>query len=166
MRLASCGITRAGTCCRPATLGEAGSLTTLPIAFNTRAGVHLFAGEFTEAAAMAAEAESVSEATSSSIAPYGALALAVFRGQEAEATALIETTRKDVEHRGEGEGLTFVHWATAVLGNGLARYEDALAAAEKGNRGLAHTVVRQVGAGRAHRGSGAKRGARARGQRP
>jgi len=115
---------------------ETGSLTTLPIAFNTRSGVHLFAGEFTEAAAMAAEAESVSETTGSSIAPYGALALAVFRGLEGEAAALIGTTRKDVEHRGEGEGLTFANWATAVLYNGLARYKDALAAAEQATEDL------------------------------
>jgi DNA-binding CsgD family transcriptional regulator len=33
--------------------------------------------------------------------------------------------------RGEGLGLTFVPWATAVLYNGLARYEDSLAAAER-----------------------------------
>jgi hypothetical protein len=55
---------------------DAGALITLPIAFNTRARVHLFAGEFTEAASLAAQAESVAEETGSSIAPYGALALA------------------------------------------------------------------------------------------
>jgi DNA-binding CsgD family transcriptional regulator len=32
---------------------------------------------------------------------------------------------------GEGMGLTMVHWVTAVLSNGLARYEDALGAAEQ-----------------------------------
>jgi hypothetical protein len=49
--------------------------------------VHLFAGEFTEAASLVAQAESVAEATGSSIAPYGALALAVFRGQQAQAAS-------------------------------------------------------------------------------
>ena len=33
--------------------------------------------------------------------------------------------------RGEGQGLTFIHWATAVLHNGLGRYEEALAAAQQ-----------------------------------
>ena len=33
--------------------------------------------------------------------------------------------------RGEGQGLTFVQWATALLYNGLGRYEDALAAAQQ-----------------------------------
>jgi DNA-binding CsgD family transcriptional regulator len=93
--------------------------------------VHLFAGQFSEAASMVAEAESVTEATGSSIAPYGALALAALRGREADASELIEAGTKDVERRGEGEGLSFVQWATAVLCNGLGRYEEALAAAQK-----------------------------------
>jgi DNA-binding CsgD family transcriptional regulator len=110
---------------------DAGALIALPIAFNTRAGVHLFAGEFTEAAAMVAQAESVAEVTGSSIAPYGALALAVFRGREAQAAQLIQIATDDVRRRGEGGGLSFVDWAAAVLGNSLGRYEEALAAAQR-----------------------------------
>jgi DNA-binding CsgD family transcriptional regulator len=110
---------------------DAGALIALPIAFNTRAGLHLFAGEFTEAASMVAEAESVTEVTGSSIAPYGALALAVFRGREAQAAHLIEIVTDDVGRRGEGLGLTSVQWAAAVLGNSLGRYEEALAAAQR-----------------------------------
>ncbi len=110
---------------------DAGALIALPAAFNNRAGVHLFAGEFTEAASMLAQAESVIGATGSSIAPYGALPLAAFRGQEAQATQLIRIATDDVRRRGEGEGLTFVDWAAAVLCNGLGRYKEALAAAER-----------------------------------
>jgi DNA-binding CsgD family transcriptional regulator len=110
---------------------DAGALVALPIAFNTRAGVHIYTGEFTEAASMVAQADSVIEVTGSSIAPYGAIALAVVRGQEAEAVELIEVTRKDVERRGEGEGLSFLHWATASLCNSLGRYEQALAEAQR-----------------------------------
>jgi DNA-binding CsgD family transcriptional regulator len=110
---------------------DAGALIALPIAFNTRAGVHLFAGEFTEAASMVAQAGSVTEATGSSIAPYGALALAVFRGREAEAAHLIQTATDDVGRRGEGGALSFVDWAAAVLGNSLGRYEEARAAAQR-----------------------------------
>ena len=51
---------------------DAGALGMLPIAFNMRATAHLYAGEFAEAASMVAQAESVTEATGSSIAPYGA----------------------------------------------------------------------------------------------
>ena len=110
---------------------DVGALITLPIAYNTRAGVHVFAGEFTEAASMVAQAESVTEATGSSIAPYGALALAVFRGQEAQAAQLIQTATDEAGRRGEGAGLSFVQWADAVLCNSLGRYEEALAAAER-----------------------------------
>jgi DNA-binding CsgD family transcriptional regulator len=110
---------------------QTGAITALPIAFNTRAGVHLFAGEFTEAASVITEAASVTSATGSSIAPYGATALAALRGREAEAAELIEAGTKDVQRRGEGEGLSFVHWATAVLCNSLGRYDEALAAAQE-----------------------------------
>jgi AAA ATPase domain len=110
---------------------DAGALTMLPIAFSTRVGVYLFAGELTEAASMVAEVESVTEATGSSIAPYAALALAALQGREAEAFELIEAGTKDAERRGEGEALSFVQWAAAVLCNGLGRYAEALAAAQQ-----------------------------------
>jgi DNA-binding CsgD family transcriptional regulator len=110
---------------------DAGALIALPIGLNTRAGVHLFAGEFAEAASMVAQAESVIEATGSSIAPYGALALTVFRGQEAQAAHLIQTATDDAERRGEGRALSYIGWAAAVLYNSLGRYEKALAAAQR-----------------------------------
>ena len=78
-----------------------------------------------------AQAESVAEATGSSLAPYGALALAVFRGREAEAAHLIQAATDDVGRRGEGGGLSSVHWAAAMLSNSLGRYEEALAAAQR-----------------------------------
>jgi DNA-binding CsgD family transcriptional regulator len=110
---------------------DAGALTALPFAATLRAGVHLWAGEFTVAASLVAEVESVTEATGSSIAPYAVVAFAAFSGREADAAELIEAARKDAERRGEGQGLTLVHWATAVLCNGLSRYEEALAAAQQ-----------------------------------
>src|SRR5258708_18237542 len=114
---------------------DAGALTALPVALGTRVGVHLFAGEFAVAASLVAEVESVTEATGSSIAPYAALGVAALRGREAEAFELIEVGTKDAERRGEGEGLSFVQWATAVLCNGLGRYADALAAAQQATEG-------------------------------
>jgi DNA-binding CsgD family transcriptional regulator len=110
---------------------DAGAQSVLPIAFNMRSTAHLYAGEFTEAASMVAQAESVTEATGSSIAPYGAVALAAFRGQEAQAVHLIQTVTDDAERRGEGRALSFIGWADAVLHNSLGRYEEALAAAQR-----------------------------------
>ena len=110
---------------------DAGALIMLPIAFNMRSTAHLYAGEFTEAASLVAQAESVTETTGSSIAPYGAVALAAYRGQEAQATQLIQTATDDAERRGEGRALSFIGWADAALYNSLGRYEEALAAAQR-----------------------------------
>ena len=95
---------------------------------------NLFAGEFAAAAALIEEAEAVTEATGSHLAPYGAVLLAACQGREAEASELIEASMKEVVRRGEGMGLTVIQWASAVLYNGLGRYEDALAAAAAGQR--------------------------------
>ena len=96
-----------------------------------RAAAHVFVGEFTEAASMVAQTESVTEATGSSIVPDGALGLAVFRGREAQAAQLIQAATDDARRRGEGRALSFIQWADAVLCNSLGRYEEALAAAQR-----------------------------------
>ena len=71
------------------------------------------------------------EATGSHLNLRGPIALAIWRGQEAEAVALIKASRQDVLRRGEGIWLASVDWGSAVLYNGLGRYDDALAAAER-----------------------------------
>jgi DNA-binding CsgD family transcriptional regulator len=108
-----------------------GALTALPTALGTRAGVHLFAGEFADAASLAAEAALVTEAIGGRIAPFGALGLAAFRGRPDAAAVLLEAVHADEQHPAAGIGLTFVQWATAVLCNGLGRYEQALVAAQQ-----------------------------------
>jgi DNA-binding CsgD family transcriptional regulator/tetratricopeptide (TPR) repeat protein len=110
---------------------DVGALTALPRALTTRAIAHLVAGEFAKVTELVAELKSVTEATATGIAPYAALGLAVFARGEAEVSELIETSSKDAERRGEGGGLTFSNWATAVLCNGLGRYEQALEAAQQ-----------------------------------
>jgi DNA-binding CsgD family transcriptional regulator len=108
----------------------AGALTHLPLAFSTRVGVHIFAGETRAAASLVEQADALAEATDSRIVPaYGALALAAFRGHEDEMQQLARTSTPDFIARGEGMGLTVSQWVTAVLYNGLARYDDAFAAA-------------------------------------
>jgi tetratricopeptide (TPR) repeat protein len=110
---------------------EAGALSELPMALMSRVYVLLFAGELTAAASAAEEMQAAVEATGSNIAPYGALGLAAFRGREAEASALIETALKDASSRGEGLAISVAGWADAVLNNGLGRYSEALAAAQR-----------------------------------
>jgi DNA-binding CsgD family transcriptional regulator len=111
---------------------EVGALAHLPLALSTRVGVHLFAGEIQAAASLVAEADALGEATDSRIVPaYGPLALAAFRGREDELARLVQSSANDFTARGEGMGLTLSQWATAALHNGLARYDDAFAAAEQ-----------------------------------
>jgi DNA-binding CsgD family transcriptional regulator len=110
---------------------DAGALTVLPLTLSTRGGVHLFAGELAVAASLVEQVAAVADATDNRTVPYAALAVAAFRGREGDARQLIEATTKDFAARGEGMGLSLGRWATAVLGNGLARYEDAFVAAEE-----------------------------------
>ena len=109
---------------------DVGALAHLPLALSTRVGVQIFAGELGAATSLVQEADTLAEATDGRVVPpYGALALAAFRGHEDEVTRLVRTTTQDFIARGEGMGLTVSQWVTAALYNGLARYEDAFAAA-------------------------------------
>jgi DNA-binding CsgD family transcriptional regulator len=110
---------------------ETGALSELPVALPQRVYALLFAGELTAAASAAEEMQPVVEATGSNIAPYGALALAAFRGREAEVSALTEATLRDGSARGEGFAISAVGWVGAVLNNGLGRYTEALTAARR-----------------------------------
>jgi DNA-binding CsgD family transcriptional regulator len=110
---------------------DAGALAVLFIALRGRIGLHLHAGELAAAASLVEEVQAVAEATGSHFAPYDALALAIWRGREADAAALIEAGVKEVVARGEGMALAIIRWASAVLYNGLGRYEEALAAAQQ-----------------------------------
>jgi DNA-binding CsgD family transcriptional regulator len=110
---------------------NAGALTVLPVALNNLMVMHLHAGELAAAASMLEEAEALTEATGSHLAPYGAVFFDAWRGREAETSELIEATTQEVADRGEGAGLTLIYYARSVLYNGLGRYEDALAAAQQ-----------------------------------
>ncbi len=115
-------------------VSEAGALIAMPIALNLRALPHLFAGEFAAATSLITQLESVTEATGSSLAPYASVMLAALRGWETEVARLIEDGTKLAERRAVGSWLTFAQWATAVLHNGLGRYDQALAAAEQASQ--------------------------------
>jgi DNA-binding CsgD family transcriptional regulator len=110
---------------------DVGALAVLPVALSSRITLHLYAGELANAASLIEEVEAITDATGSHIAPYGALALAALKGQEAEATRLSEAIVQEVVPRGEGGGLAVTHSAIALLCNGLGRYDRALAAAQE-----------------------------------
>jgi DNA-binding CsgD family transcriptional regulator len=108
---------------------DAGALSVLPLTLTMRIGAYLHAGELDTAASMLEELNDVTEATGVQVPPYAALALAAWHGREAEASALIQASMDAVVARGEGIGVTFTEWVTAVLYNGLGRHADAFAAA-------------------------------------
>jgi DNA-binding CsgD family transcriptional regulator len=110
---------------------DAGALTVLPLAATYRAGVHVHAAEFAAAATLIEEADAITEATGSAPLMYTSLVLAAWQGQEAQAVELIEASREDATRRGEGRAITLAEYATAVLYNGLGRYQAALAAAQR-----------------------------------
>ncbi len=112
---------------------DAGALSVLPMALSTEIGVQVHIGNLAAATSLIDELDMVSEAIGVRFAPYGALALAAWRGREADARDLIDAISTEVTRRSEGMGLTVVHWATAVLYNGLGRYDEALTAALRGS---------------------------------
>ena len=115
---------------------QAGALSVLPAALMSGAAIQLLAGEPATAITMAGEADAVALATGSFVGPYGPLMLAAWSGREAEAGQLIAAATAEMTARGEGRWLTAAAWSTAVLYNGLARYDEALAAAERGSEYL------------------------------
>lgn len=110
---------------------EAGALTVLPLALTQRIFVHLHAGELAAAAALTEELGTVTEAVGSDLPAYGAMALAGWRGREQEAFRLIEAVIEAATERREGIGVSLAYYTASVLGNGLGRYQDALAAAQR-----------------------------------
>ena len=110
---------------------ESGALAALPALLDYRAGLYMHTGRFDDASALIAEADAVSEATGSVPFRYVLLALAAYRGDEAKAVALIEAGIQNATDRGEGMGISIAEYCSAVLYNGLGRYEAALAAAER-----------------------------------
>jgi DNA-binding CsgD family transcriptional regulator len=109
---------------------KTGAFSLLPVALDNRFNVELLSGRIAEATSLAAEADAVVEATGSHLSRRSSIALASWHGRDAEARALTEARRQEVLSRGEGLWLAANDWGTAVLYNGLGRYEDALAALE------------------------------------
>ena len=110
---------------------DAGALAPLSIAINGAGIVLAWSGDFRAAAGVTAEADAVTQATGTRIAPYGAMLLAALRGDEAEAISLMDATIRDATLGGEGLAVQYARWNAAVLHNGLAHYEAALAAAQQ-----------------------------------
>jgi hypothetical protein len=110
---------------------DAGALERLPLLLASLGTEVVWSGDFAAGAALVAEADAVCEATGSRSFPFTAMMLVSLRGNEAEATALIEATLAEAAAAGQGIAVAYAHWVAAILANSLGRYTDALAAARQ-----------------------------------
>jgi DNA-binding CsgD family transcriptional regulator/tetratricopeptide (TPR) repeat protein len=109
---------------------EAGALAGLPLHLSALGIANAWIGDFAGAASNIAEADSVAAATGSRFFPWALLRLRALQGREAEASAAIASAIKQAAGGSLGAAI-WAHWAAAVLYNGLARYEEAMASARQ-----------------------------------
>ena len=108
-----------------------GALTVLRVALAYRAGVSILAGDFAAASTLLHESDAISVA--SGHAPVGRYAwdlLAAWQGDESRVLHATATDVKNARDRGEGRVIGLAGHSTAVLYNGLGRYQAALEAAQ------------------------------------
>ena len=110
---------------------DAGALYPLPGILQMLGLARAWMGDFPGAASAEAEAESVAAATGYRIAPYTLVRLRALQGSEAEAVGPIASAMEHAETQGQGLSAIYAQWASAVLNNGLSRYEDAACAARR-----------------------------------
>jgi DNA-binding CsgD family transcriptional regulator len=121
---------------------DAGALARLPIDLTAWAILVAWRGDFEAAAAAIAEAEAVTRATGSRFAPYAALLLATLRGRQGDdASTVIESVIRDASAGGQGIGVQWAEWVSSILFNGLGRYDQALAAAERAAEEMPHLFI-------------------------
>ncbi|HEX3834041.1 MAG TPA: AAA family ATPase [Solirubrobacteraceae bacterium] len=110
---------------------EAGALARLPMGLITGGVIDAWSGEFVKAAEATAEADAIVEATGTRLAPYAAMLLVALQGREADGLTLLESAIKDAAAVGQGFAVQWGEFAKAILFNGLGRYGEALAAAQR-----------------------------------
>ncbi|MFL1428819.1 MULTISPECIES: helix-turn-helix transcriptional regulator [unclassified Nocardiopsis] len=101
---------------------ETGSPVTVRLGLSQVAVAAVLTGDFGRAMAEIAEEEAIADALGDVPQLYPRVHLAAMRGRREEALELFA----DVRSRGTGQLTDNVHWATAVLHNGLADYPAAL----------------------------------------
>jgi DNA-binding CsgD family transcriptional regulator len=104
---------------------DTGALLHLQLALSFLSRSHQLAGELTTAALMIEEERLIAKATGNPPLRSAPMTLAAWRGQEAEASELIEATRDEAT----AHGWTINAYARSVLNNGLGRHDAARDAA-------------------------------------
>ncbi len=108
---------------------DIGALGVLPPALIYAGGVHIHHGDSAAAARMIDEADAIAAATGNAPHTYAALVLAAWRGDEKAAAGIVAEAKASAAQRGEVSLLGATGYIQGVLYNGLARYDEALAAA-------------------------------------
>jgi ATP/maltotriose-dependent transcriptional regulator MalT len=119
---------------------DAGALARLPIDLADWAIFVTWCGDFRAAAVAISEAETITKATGTHIAPYAQLLLAALRGGS-DASSMIESTIRDAGTDGQGLSVLWAEWVRAILLNGQGRYDRALAAAQRATEENSHHHV-------------------------
>ena len=92
------------------------------------------AGDFGRAGQLISEADAVTEATGTEIAPYGALYLGAFEGRDARGCNLIDRTIRDATAGGQGTAVQFASLAKAAVLNARGRYRGGAGAGARRKR--------------------------------
>jgi DNA-binding CsgD family transcriptional regulator len=108
---------------------DTGALVQLQFALNFLANHELIAGDLTAAQALIEEDRLVADVTGSPPVGFSAILLAALRGRGTVAAEQITAAAHQGETRGQGRVVTFAHYASAVLYNGLGRHDAARDAA-------------------------------------
>jgi DNA-binding CsgD family transcriptional regulator len=106
---------------------DVGALGHLQFALSFLARTHMLAGELIESGQLIDEARTIAEATGNPSLVSAPMILAAWRGQESQASGLIEASFEEAAKR----GWTSNDYARCVLYNGLGRHEEARDAAWK-----------------------------------
>ena len=125
-----------------------GALVQLAVRAQLPRPCSILAGELAAAERLIEEDRLIAEATGNPPAGYAAMMLAAWQGREQEASELIEATGQMRPERGAGMLAGVAACASAVLNNGLGRYDAARDAArpvfERDQLALGHLVVAEL----------------------
>ena len=110
---------------------DAGALRILPLALMQRVALHVHSGEFTAALNLIEESDAITEAAGNAPLRYPSLMLAAWRGEALAGPTPFHADVLDALSWGEGRAVGLCEYFTAVLHNGLGRYQDALASAQR-----------------------------------
>ncbi|WP_350281691.1 AAA family ATPase [Kribbella sp. HUAS MG21] len=108
---------------------DGGALVQLQWALNFRANVVSMTGDLAAAATYVDEERQIAAATGNRVLGIGRMQLAALRGDEAGATALIDAMISTAHDQQQGRMTAIATYASALLHNGLGRYETARDAA-------------------------------------